>query len=75
MTAEGFVNALSNEAEVAYRHACRYPDGCGIPGHRCETCTARVGDLPHRFVKVGARKGYRGYWVCDIPGCPEYRRP
>jgi hypothetical protein len=73
MTLEGLSPALSEEAERTYRHACRYPNGCNIPGHRCEECTMRVGDTPHRFIKVGASHGRRGSWVCAVPGCPEYR--
>lgn len=54
-------------------HAERYPDGCYSPGHRCEACAKRLGDTPHPYVKVGARRGYRGRWVCNQPGCPYYR--
>lgn len=54
-------------------HAEKYPDGCRSAGHMCERCATRLGDEPHRYVKVGARPGYRGRWVCDVPACPYYR--
>lgn len=58
---------------MAQEHRRRYPDGCRSQGHHCEACTLRLKDTPHRYVKVGARSGYRGTWVCDEPRCPYYR--
>lgn len=55
-------------------HADLYPEGCSVPGHRCEECAERVGDTPHPYIKVGARRGYKGSWVCNVPTCPYYRQ-
>lgn len=61
------------ERFTAEEHERRYPDGCYSPGHRCMACVKRLGDTPHPMVKVGARRGYKGTWVCNEPTCPYYR--
>lgn len=60
-------------AMIAEDHVERYPEGCRSPGHHCEACTKRLDDRPHAHVKVGARRGYLGSWVCNEPRCPYYR--
>ena len=61
----GTITDAEVDAAVRQLHAQKYPSGCRRSGHMCEDCAKRLNDRPHRTHKVGARRGYRGWYECS----------